>query len=47
MKSISVDVVHYNRKKEQINIQAKENRKKIEGTVFEIFNNLFARDKDV
>ena len=38
VKSINIDVIHYNRKKERINIQSKENRKKIAGIVFKVIN---------
>ena len=40
MKGISIDVFHYNRKKESINIQSEENRKKIAGTVAKIINQM-------
>ena len=38
MKSICIDIIHYNRKKEQINIQSEENRNKITETVFKVIN---------
>ena len=41
VKGINIDIIHYNRKKEQINIQSEENRKKIEKTVLKIINGLF------
>lgn len=38
MKSIDIDIIHYNQKKEKINIQSEENRKKIARIVFKVIN---------
>lgn len=39
MQSISIDVIHYNRQKEKIDIQSDESREKIKKAVFYIINN--------
>lgn len=39
MQSIAIDIIHYNRKKEQIDILSDESRKKIKDAVFYIINN--------
>lgn len=39
MKSVTIDVIHCNRKKEQIDIHSDENRKKIKDAVFYTINN--------
>lgn len=39
MQSIAVDVIHYNRQKEKIDIHSYESREKIKNAVFDIINN--------
>lgn len=39
MQSITIDVIHYNRKREQIDILSDESREKIKEAVFYIINN--------
>ena len=43
MKRITVDVIHYNRKKERININSDENKEKIKEAVFYVINNEIQR----
>ncbi len=39
MQSITIDVIHYNRKKERIDIHSDESQEKIKEAVFYIINN--------
>lgn len=39
LKALNIDVIHYNRKKEQIDILSNESREKIKKAVFDIINN--------
>lgn len=39
MQNITIDVIHYNRKKEKIDIQSDYSRRKIKEAVFYIINN--------
>ena len=39
LKALNIDVIHYNRKKEQIDIHSDESQEKIKEAVFYIINN--------
>ncbi len=43
MKRITIDVIHYNRKKERINIKSDDNKEKIKEAVFYVINNEIKR----